>query len=206
MTNISQFLGGLAPSHLPVLAHSRTMSSIKAPQSKQNSPKRPEIALAQAHGQGSLVFSSHHQTLLRPLAPPSPSFLQLLYFLSLLGFCFLWSLTHFVLLTGAQFLLLPWRLCPDPWPALKPTAGLLGQWLRSPSSVPASLSSFLASRPCPVSYHWPPVCTVYKERPQHKRVSGVYTLQPPWKDSPNINISPKCFHFPHQFVINNNSP
>lgn len=34
MTNISQFLGGLAPSHLPVLAHSRTMPNIKAPQSK----------------------------------------------------------------------------------------------------------------------------------------------------------------------------
>lgn len=34
MTNISRFLGGLAPSHLPVLAHYCTMSNIKTPQSK----------------------------------------------------------------------------------------------------------------------------------------------------------------------------
>lgn len=43
-----------------------------------------------------------------------------------MGVCFLQSLTHFVLLTAAQFLLLRWLLHPDPWPALKPTAQATG--------------------------------------------------------------------------------
>lgn len=168
------------------------MSSIKAAQHEQNSPKRPETALAQAQRPASPIFRNHHQTLLRLQALPSPGFFQLLYFLSLLGFCLLQSLTHFVLTTAAQFLLLPWLLHPDPWPALKPTARatraviqisqlqfrpiLPHLWLPDPAQPP--ITSLL----CRLS-----VC---KERPKHRRVSGVY-IRAALKRLPNIDIPQK---------------
>lgn len=95
---------------------------------------------------GSLIFSN----LLKPWALLSPSFLQPLDFLSLLGFCFLWSLIHSVLLKAAQFLLLPWLFHPGPWPALKPTAWATGT-VTQISQIqfhPAFLTSSLASRSC----------------------------------------------------------
>lgn len=97
----------------------------KGPTKRTNSPTRPETVLAQAHGPGSLIFSNHHQTRCRPSALPSPAFSSYSIFCPV-GVCFLWSLTRFVPLTTAQFLLLPWLLHPDPWPALKPTAQATG--------------------------------------------------------------------------------
>lgn len=132
MTNISQFLGGLAPSHLPVLAHSCTMPNIKAPQSKQNSPKRPETDWP-----GSWAGQPDLATTAKPCL--GLGFLQGLYLLPLLGFCFLQSLTRFVLLTAAQFLLclsfsiqIPGRI----------SAHCLGHW-GSGSDLPARFRPLL---------------------------------------------------------------
>ena len=97
---------------------------------RQNCPKRTETTLAQAHVPGSLIFSN----LLKPWALLSPSFLQPLDFLSLLGFCFLWSLIHSVLLKAAQFLLLLGFSIQVPGLLSSPLPGPLGQSLRSPRS------------------------------------------------------------------------
>lgn len=104
-------------------------------------------------------------------------------FPALVGVCFLQSLTHSVLLTVAQFLLLPWLLHPEPWPSLKPTAQATG------AAVQISQLQFQPSLPHP----WLPdpaqspipslLCKLSVKRGRSTEESVVYTLQPPWKDS-----------------------
>lgn len=64
MTNISRSPRGLAPSHLPALAHLRTRSY----KANTNGPKRPTTALVGVCGPGDLMSSSHHQTVRKPEA------------------------------------------------------------------------------------------------------------------------------------------
>lgn len=76
-----------------------------------------------------------------------------------------------------------------------------GHW-GSGSDLPAQfrpLTSSLASRSRPVSYHWPPVCIVYKEEPKHRRVSSACMLQSSWKD-PLTSTSTKMLPLSCQFV------
>lgn len=68
MTTISRVLRGLAPHTCQGCLTSVPCPTEGPTKQAQNSHERPEIAFAQAGGPGNLIFSSHHQTLLRPSA------------------------------------------------------------------------------------------------------------------------------------------